>query len=1081
MSRATFITQLLRLCLGVCAIVTCGLIKIGSAQTNAVRSKLTQPYVMREDFEGDSLGQWASYPPAQDIGYEPSISPTTAFNSPGGRALMRVVRPPGAGTLSIGFIKRVNLVSNGEMRLAFSYRVNTLTNSTITIGLAGTNARLYTTRIPGRNNVWATGDVHLTDFRDQQGQTLPTGVGVEAVYIVSEIEKANPDTTYRFLIDNILVSAAHEANFKFLKPSATQIEPWTSSISQVGHVSGDKLAIEAAAPSRLARADVALQSAGRTIVIGALYDDGTHGDQRAQDGIWSNDSLHKFSSADSAGLWIAEVRGTTADGSNLTTGLRFIVHPADTTGHPRLFFTATDRQILVARTRNPKLSAMWAKLRERAKATRASGELARGGETFELLDREYLLPSLLAYFDVLNRARARISTNSFDAYITGDKEARDAARSALLDVARWSRWNPPWFEEHGQHTYYPAGQLAVEVALGYDLLYEDLSAEERALIRSALIEKSILPTYKEYVLDNRAMANTSNWISHTVSGALIAAAAITGDGPSLESGGRLETYINGLLLKLEDHMSASFLPDGSYGEGTSYQEFDLETLGIAMPAIKRVFGVDYYAQTHVKDSLIYSLYTLAQPTSASLDMGDTHTPTARTLAPLVAQTKDPVIRWFYQLFDHSSLIDFIFFDDLVQPNPPTLPASRIFFDKGYASLRSGWKPDDWLLLFRAGPTFNHNHSDQGSFLLTAFGENLISEAGWSDYYKDPYYETFFTQAIGHNTVLIDGDAMSQTIADTAQFPALNNHPRITDAITSEFYDAVSSDLSSVYKGRLTRYTRRIVFLKPHYLVVYDDLAAKDVPANFDWLLHLPDRARTTAGKSSALYKGTNAALAVQVLGPADSQLSIRNGRIPYPVFSASTPKAVPAQPAFLDVHTGAPTNALQFLVGLVPARTADEAQSTAARMSRIDGSGFVGMRTSRGNENDLIVFRTSNTSGVSRYQDWTTDAEAWSLTQAGDRLRMFAVQLARSFTRTGRVLIRSDQPISLAANYQNEVSVSYSASSPTKLTLFVGSAPASMLIDQTALPESGGSFDRNAGTITLAVPAGRHNLTIRLQ
>jgi hypothetical protein len=39
--------------------------------------KLFEPFVIREDFQGDSLGQWASYPPAQDIGYEPSISPTS--------------------------------------------------------------------------------------------------------------------------------------------------------------------------------------------------------------------------------------------------------------------------------------------------------------------------------------------------------------------------------------------------------------------------------------------------------------------------------------------------------------------------------------------------------------------------------------------------------------------------------------------------------------------------------------------------------------------------------------------------------------------------------------------------------------------------------------------------------------------------------------------------------------------------------------------------------------------------------------------------------------------------------------------
>lgn len=85
-----------------------------------------------------------------------------------------------------------------------------------------------------------------------------------------------------------------------------------------------------------------------------------------------------------------------------------------------------------------------------------------------------------------------------------------------------------------------------------------------------------------------------------------------------------------------------------------------------------------------------------------------------------------------------------------------------------------------VLLFRAGPNFNHHHADQGSLLLSAFGEVLIGEAGWSDYYKDPYYATFFTQAIGHNTILVGGNPESQTIPDTLQFKALNRYPRITD-------------------------------------------------------------------------------------------------------------------------------------------------------------------------------------------------------------------------------------------------------------------------------------------------------------
>src|SRR5688572_14983619 len=118
-----------------------------SAQTRVANSKLVQPFTLREDFQGDSLGQWASYPPAQDVGYEPSLSPTSQFGAPGGRSLMRVVKPNIPGALRFGFIRKIRMVVNEGAMLNFAYRINTPNTSTqMELGLAGTNGALYTRR-----------------------------------------------------------------------------------------------------------------------------------------------------------------------------------------------------------------------------------------------------------------------------------------------------------------------------------------------------------------------------------------------------------------------------------------------------------------------------------------------------------------------------------------------------------------------------------------------------------------------------------------------------------------------------------------------------------------------------------------------------------------------------------------------------------------------------------------------------------------------------------------------------------------------------------------------------------------------
>ncbi len=1055
---------------------------------NAIFAQNTNPllesFTLREDFQGDGLGQFASYPPAQDIGYEPSITPTSAFEAPGGRALMRVVQPTRSGNLRIGLIRQTEMVSSAEARLRFSYRFNTPNGiPSIELGLAGADGCRYTKEISGQTNVWTKAEVPLADFRCGNKRLEP-GIGFEAFYLVASLKDANKDIVYRLLIDDVALSADRAAEFSIVKPSAEKVAPWSSGISAKSYRAGDTISLEARAPAALSEAGLVLKTTnGRAVTTQKLYDDGTHGDARAGDHIWTNNAAYRLGERDENGAWSLELRGKTSAGKAVSAGLRFIVYPAKNTAHPRLFFDSNDKEKLQARTRDARLAKVWEYIQTTAKNSRASGNLAHGGEVFDLLDKEYLLPTLLGYFDVMNRARFRIGYNAFVAYLTDDAEARTAAKNALLDVSRWSRWEPPWFTAHGQHTYYPAGQLAAEVALGYDLLYDHLSESERSLVRRALIEKQIAPTYREYFLDNRAMANTSNWISHTVGGALIAASAIAGDVTPEESNGKFELYLNGLLMKIEAHIKASFLPDGSYGEGISYHEFDSETLAPMTVALRRTVGIDYFSTTPVKDSLAYALYTVTEPTSASLDMGDTHPPAGHGIPALVYQSKDPVYRWYYDRFQRPNMQQFIFFDDTVAPQSPKearLPTSRIFEDKGNAAFRTGWGgADEIALLFRAGANFNHHHADQGAFLLTAFGEPLITEAGWSDYYKDPYYATFFTQAVGHNTILVDENPESQTIPDTPQFEALNHYPRITDSVTSEFFDGVGSELSSVYQNRLERYVRRLVFVKPHYFVFFDDLKSRGTPRKFDFLLHLPDRARITTESSTAIYKGEKAALGVRFFSPDEAKLTVEKGRIPYPVFSARTPAETPPQPAFLDFKTLNPAGEAQFLTAIVPAKNESAARSLVSQMTELTGENLKGIRVSRNDETDLVMFRTGGESRAMQQGEWSADASVLTVTSAANDLKMFALQNARLLRRGNQVLFSSDVPANVAVNYkENEMEAAFNTEKSAKIVLFSGRNPVRVLLDGRELDTGTLSFNRANGTFSLSVPAGRHVIKI---
>jgi hypothetical protein len=991
-------------------IASVGVLPLCGAAATAGHS-LTQPYTWREDFQGSALGQFASYPPVQDVGYDPSLVPTTDYGVPGGRALMRILKPTRSGPERFGFIRRLDLVSSPGAFLAFSYRVEgPVSGDRMEVGIAAANGRRYLATIPmGTAGAWHNVRLSDAEFRDESRVALPAGVGIEGLYVVASLRRADADITYRFLLDNLTFQAARQARFQLLRPRAVALEPRDDLFATASFEGEQPLEIEARSPVRLINAECVVKNQDeKTVGTVPLYDDATHGDRVAHDGLWTNGALPAMPGG--PGVYRLQINGTTASGSSIRTTLRVVRTAPVSPKHPRLYFGTNDREKLVERSRSSKYRDMWRQIVDRARTSRTTGGLSRGAAILPMLDREYLLPTLPGYFDLISKAGARIQYNALVAYVTGDLEARAAAKSALLAVMQWKNWEPPWFPAHGQATYYPAGEFTAQIAFAYDLLYGQLSPEERKVIREGLLHKGIAPAYQEYVVDDRILANTSNWIAHSVASSLLAAAAIRGD----ETNPDLDLYTNGLLDKLAGHLAASYLADGSYGEGISYQEFDLETLAPSLVALERVFGLDYWSRSYARDSLWYPISTLADPISGCLDMGDSHCPSGRTIAPIVAHSRNPVFRWYADHFKPSQLEDFLFADDTLKSAPPEEPGSRYFANKGAVVFRTGWKPDDAILLFRAGPNFNHNHAGQGGFLFRALGENLVMEAGYADYYKDPYYDTYFKQAAGHNTVLVNGDPASQEVADTLAFPALHQYPKISNVVMSMDFDAVSSELQQVYRGRLQRFTRRIAFIKPDYLIVYDELNPR-ARESFDWLLHLPDSARVQTTADTAVYAGRTASLAVRFLSPDALKLRVTNGHLPYSTFNPVAPARVPQQPAILDASTAASSETVRFLAALAPARTAESARQLVSGLHHIDAPGWTGVEQN----GERLLFRESPATQVRTFDSWTTDAEAWFLRGNPEHPQLLAALGVTSLKRGNVTWFSSDRLASFAAAYQN--------------------------------------------------------------
>jgi hypothetical protein len=379
-----------------------------------------------------------------------------------------------------------------------------------------------------------------------------------------------------------------------------------------------------------------------------------------------------------------------------------------------------------------------------------------------------------------------IQTEGWHYAMTGDKEAAKRGIAALVKLCSFKMWNHAWQEAHGNHFYFPAGYTVKAVGIGYDLLHSAMTEQERAIVRKGIMELGIKQFYRDMVEMNRMPSSLSNHIAVIVSGMGLAATAIYNDDPNMPD---LEPYLSGILAKTKQFIDRTILPGGSYGEPYTYQEMAIRDLSETLFAFERNFGVDYTSTTHMKDYYWYGLYA-THSSGRYQDLGDVSATYSFTQQPsqwLVYRMKDPYLYKYVQpLWEagqtgRASHLAYIWYTDGITPiGRETLPTSRMFEGKGNMIMRSSWDDSGSILIFKSGPNANHYHYDQGTILLQMNGEELLSDAGHSNsYYANLYYPCYYTQAIGHNCMLVDMDPESQEPADYENgIAALRSWPRM---------------------------------------------------------------------------------------------------------------------------------------------------------------------------------------------------------------------------------------------------------------------------------------------------------------
>ena len=166
--------------------------------------------------------------------------------------------------------------------------------------------------------------------------------------------------------------------------------------------------------------------------------------------------------------------------------------------------------------------------------------------------------------------------------------------------------------------------------------------------------------------------------------------------------------------------------------------------------------------------------------------------------------------------------------------PVDLPTSRCFRGTGQAVFNTNLEDarKNVELIFKSSPLGSHSHGyeAQNAFLLYAFGERLLIRTGRRDIHGSEHHRRWMHHTKSVNCITVNGDGQLPNSSD-AQGEILDFH-------TSAQFDYVAGEASRAYAGKLERFTRRILFVKPEAVLIFDTVRAPE-PASFEWRLHAP--------------------------------------------------------------------------------------------------------------------------------------------------------------------------------------------------------------------------------------------------
>ncbi|WP_371155831.1 DUF4962 domain-containing protein [Jannaschia sp. 2305UL9-9] len=464
--------------------------------------------------------------------------------------------------------------------------------------------------------------------------------------------------------------------------------------------------------------------------------------------------------------------------------------------------------------------------------------------------------------------------------VTDNAEMTARAKDWLLAAADWN----PAGTTSRSYTDEWAFRVNLALAWGYDWLHGELTDEERAKVRDALLART--RETADHIIKN-ANIQTFPFDSHAVRA--VSAVLIPSCIALLDEVPEARDWLDYSIEFLFTVYSPWGDAQGGWAEGPHYWMTGMAYLIDAANLLRSFTGIDIYQRPFFQATGDFPLFTKA-PDTRRATFGDDSTmgdlPSLKigyNLRQFAGVTGNGAYQWYYDeikrndpgtemAFYNWGWWDFNFDEMVYRTDYPIVEAidppsgTRWFKGVGWVAIQEAMAdPDNHIqFVMKASPygSISHSHGDQGAFCLAAFGEDLAIQSGHYVAFNSSMHQKWRRQTRSKNAVLINGQGQ---YADKDKARAMRSTGIIKSVTEAEDHVHIASDSTAAYASvnpAITSVTRDVYFVQNSYFVIVDGIDASE-PVDVDWLLHA--NAPMTLGESTFRYTGDRAGFYGKVL------------------------------------------------------------------------------------------------------------------------------------------------------------------------------------------------------------------------